>query len=63
MWLWYRCQNRIEKYYHHDGEQITYYKNVLPGILGSLGGCYTMFIFAVFCKIGALERNAYWFHV
>ena len=34
-----------------------------PRILKSLHGCRTMFIFAVFCKIGALERNAYWFHV
>ena len=22
-----------------------------------------MFLFAVFCKTGALESNAYWFHV
>ena len=22
--VWYRCQNRIEKYYHHDGEQKYY---------------------------------------
>ena len=21
VWVGYRCQNRIEKYYHHDGEQ------------------------------------------
>ena len=28
-----------------------------------LAGCRTMFLFAVFFKIGALERNAYWFHV
>ena len=21
--IWYRCQNRTEKYYHHDGEQLT----------------------------------------
>ena len=28
-------------------------------ILGSLAGCRTKFLFAVFCKIGALERNAY----
>ena len=27
--------------------------------LESLAGCRTMFLFAVFCKIGALERNAY----
>ena len=32
-------------------------------ILESLAGCRTMFLFAVFCKIGALERNVYWFHV
>ena len=32
-------------------------------ILESLAGCRTMIIFAVFCKIGALERNTYWFHV
>ena len=29
----------------------------------SLARCRTMFLFPVFCKIGALERNAYWFHV
>ena len=27
-WFWYRCQNRIEKYYHHDGEQLTFYQKV-----------------------------------
>ena len=32
-------------------------------ILESLAGCRTMFLFVVFCKMGALERNAYWFHV
>ena len=32
-------------------------------ILDSLAGCCTMFLFAVFCKIGALERNTYWFNV
>ena len=30
-----------------------------PRILDSLASCCTMFLFAVFCKIGALERNAY----
>ena len=34
-----------------------------PRISESLAGCRTKFLFAVFCKIGALERNAYWFHV
>ena len=28
-------------------------------ILESLAGCHTTFLFAVFCKIGALERNSY----
>ena len=28
-------------------------------ILENLAGCRTMFLFAVFCKIRALERNAY----
>ena len=28
-WVWYRCQNRIEKYYHHDGEQLTFYQEAL----------------------------------
>ena len=28
-------------------------------ILESLAGCRTMLLFAVFCKIGPLERNAY----
>ena len=35
----------------------------LPRILESLAGCRTMFLFAVFCKIGVLERNVYLFHV
>ena len=30
-----------------------------PMMLKSLARCCTMFLFAVFCKIGALERNAY----
>ena len=29
-----------------------------PRILESLAGCSTMFLFAGFCKTGALERNA-----
>ena len=28
-------------------------------MLKSLAGCPEMYLFAVFCKIGALERNAY----
>ena len=32
---------------------------VLSRILESLAGCRTMLLFAVFCKIGALERNTY----
>ena len=32
---------------------------VYARIYESLAGCRTMVIFAVFCKIGALERNAY----
>ena len=32
---------------------------VRPRMLESLAGCRTMFLFAVSCKIGALERNAY----
>ena len=26
MWIWYRCQIRIENYYHHDREQLGFYK-------------------------------------
>ena len=26
VWIWYRRQNRIENYYHHDGEQFGFYK-------------------------------------
>ena len=25
MWIWYRCQNRIENC-HHDGQQLGFYK-------------------------------------
>ena len=32
-------------------------------ILESLAGRRTMFLFAVYCKIDASGRNAYWFHV
>ena len=28
VWIWERCQNRIENYYHHDEEQLTFYKKV-----------------------------------
>ena len=28
MWIWYRCQNRIENYYHHDEEELGFYKKV-----------------------------------
>ena len=27
-WFRYRCQNRIEKYYHHDGEQLGFCKYI-----------------------------------
>ena len=30
-----------------------------PRMLESLAGCRTMFLFAVSCKIGPLERNTY----
>ena len=26
--IWYRCQNRIENYYHHDEEQLGFYKKL-----------------------------------
>ena len=32
-------------------------------MLERLAGRRTFFFFAFFCKIGALERNTYWFHV
>ena len=35
----------------------------LKKMFSCLAECRTMFPFAVSCKIGALERNAYWFHV
>ena len=28
VWIWYRCQNRIENYYHQDEEQLGFYKKV-----------------------------------
>ena len=28
VWIWYRCQNRIENYYHYDGEQLGFAKKV-----------------------------------
>ena len=33
--------------------------SLLARILESLAGCRTMLPFAAFCKIGALERNAF----
>ena len=38
---------------------LKYIKLVTPRMLKSLAGCRTMFLFTVFCKIAALERNAY----
>ena len=26
--VWYKCQNRIENYYHHDEGQLTFFKKV-----------------------------------
>ena len=34
-------------------------KLLFPRILESLAGCRSMLLFAVVCKIGVLERNAY----
>ena len=34
-----------------------------PRMLANVTGCRTMFPLAVYCKIGALKRNVYWFHV
>ena len=28
VWIWYRCQNRIENYHQHDGEQLGFYSKV-----------------------------------
>ena len=28
VWIRYRCQNRIEDYYHHDEEQLDFYEKV-----------------------------------
>ena len=28
VWVWYRCQKWIERYYHHAGEQLTFYQKV-----------------------------------
>ena len=37
-----------------------YYENYArPRILENLAGCRTKFLFAVFRKVGGLERNAY----
>ena len=27
--VWYRSQDRVEKYHNHDGEQLTFYQKVL----------------------------------
>ena len=29
VWVWYRCQNGIGKYFHHDGQQLTFYQKEL----------------------------------
>ena len=28
VWIWYRCQSRIENYYHHDEQQLGFYKQI-----------------------------------
>ena len=38
---------------------VTKTELVISRMLKSLAGCRTMFLFAVFCKIDALERNVY----
>ena len=29
VWIWYRCQNRIENCYHHDGEELDFTKKYI----------------------------------
>ena len=61
---------KVSKYYETDcrlrkcfvllpSSDINMTFSVYTRILENLAGCHTMFLFAVFCKIGALERNAY----
>ena len=43
---------------HEDDQETLRERYVKTRILESSAGCRTMFLFAVFCEIGALERNA-----
>ena len=38
VWIWYRCENRTEHYYHHDREQLGFYKKKY--ISEHRGRCY-----------------------
>ena len=46
---------RIEKVIKREGDKLYLESRILK----SLAGCRTMFLFAVFCRICALERNTY----
>ena len=61
MWIWssfFENQKKILQIHKIKKCLLVYTR-----IYESLGGCRTMVIFAFFCKVGALERNAYWIHV
>ena len=67
VWYFWIVTNTFKIYFWDISEtsqkKHLFLRYVWARIIESLAGCRTKFLFAVFCKIDALERNAYWFHV
>ena len=47
----------------HVADVNSHWVGFFKNIRQHLAGCCAMFLFSVFCKIGALVYNAYWFHI
>ena len=60
VWVWYRCQKWIERYYHHAGEQLTFYQKV-PVKTHSLrkGECFCNLCIAVSSNLFDKDRTQY----
>ena len=48
VWIWYKYQNSLQNYYHHDGEQLGFYKKFISKHTGSAKR--RMFLKSLYCK-------------
>ena len=65
VWIWYKCQDRIGKCYHQDGEQLGFYKKVRINRLSKKKNVLVTFVyqepnnFNLFAKNGTQNNVKY----